>query len=326
VRTVDRGSALPVSALLPAQAARIVSEVGGCAVRSSRSIDRGVMTFKCVVETERNERFIVRFYPPRRATVVDQEPDLLLRCQRAGFPVPRVIADSRTGPQADLAYVVYPMIEGETLADRLPQLSTTQTQLLARELATLLHRMQSVDFEGSGELCNGLAARDRSWPAFVRESFAIGVDVVRRTALVDAQVVELLTAAAERAQSCQFPEASRLVWGDINFDNVLVNANANGQVTGLLDFESCLSGEPLATLGYCLAAHGDQAFCRALLQAWPERLDESQQERVILYAILRVLRLARYAHLPLPTGYARDPIVVIFPGLLPALSMLINRP
>jgi aminoglycoside phosphotransferase (APT) family kinase protein len=184
--------------------------------------------------------------------------------------------------------------------------------------------MQSIDFEGSGELSTGLAARDRSWSAFVRECIAIGIDVVRRSALVDPQVAELLGAAAERAQRAHYPEASRLVWGDINFENILVDAS--GQVTGLLDFESCLSGEPLATLGYCSAVHGNQAFCRELLQAWPDELDESQQERVVLYAILRVLRLARYAHLPLPTGYARDPIVAIFPGLLPALSMLLDRP
>jgi hypothetical protein len=38
-----------------------------------------------------------------------------------------------------------------------------------------------------------------------------------------------------------------------------------------------------------------------------------------------VLRLARYAHLPTPTGHPRDPLTHIFPGFLPALSALAAR-
>src|SRR5688572_4200181 len=104
-------TALVVSSL-PGEASRIVAELLGCKVDSVEILHQGLMTFKFLVETEHGQRVIVRFYPPRRKSVVNQEPDLLARCRLAEIPVPRVIGDSRTGPPSKLAYVVYYMIEG----------------------------------------------------------------------------------------------------------------------------------------------------------------------------------------------------------------------
>jgi hypothetical protein len=95
--------------------------------------------------------------------------------------------------------------------------------------------------------------------------------------------------------------------------------------SGLIDFESCLSGDPLTTLGYCFAAHGNDPLCGALLNAWPETLDTAAWERILFYSILRALRLAPYADRPLPTGHPRDPLLQIFPGVKLALDMLTSR-
>lgn len=309
---------------LPSVAARIVSSLLGDEVQSVEFLDKGFMTFKCLVRTRVNERTIVRFYPPRRAYVVNQEPDLLARCRLVCAPVPEVIGDSRTGPPSELTYVAYRMIEGSPLLERLPIATHAQQSRLAADLADLLSKLQCVRFTGAGELTTGSDAREATWKIFVDNSIQNGLRAIREHALLDEATVEDISLIAEqmrRTRSWNQP-MHRLVWGDINFQNILVDSH--GRV-GLIDFESCLSGDPLATLGYCFAAHGPHSFFSHLLDALPEALSAEDRRLIPFYAVLRALRLAPYAHLPLPTGYPRDPIQNIFPGLLPAIEELKHR-
>ena len=317
-------SALPVSSSLPDEAGRIVGELLGSQPRAVKFIRQGLMTFKVRVTTQQGERVIVRFYPPRRGSVVNQEPDLLARCRAAGVPVPQVIGDSRTGPTSELAYVAYYMIEGATLSSRLPTCTPSQISDLARDLAGQLSNFDAIEFRGAGEIVNSVIAQDHSWESFVDNSMRIGLEAVRRHALLDSNSIDQLTRIVDRGIEGRAQGMHSLVWGDINFGNILVDADY--RIAGLIDFESCLSGDPLATLGYCLAAQGHDAFVAQLLRTWPEQLGRHEVETVLLYALLRALRLARYAHLPLPTGYARDPLTEIFPGITLALDELSRRP
>jgi aminoglycoside phosphotransferase (APT) family kinase protein len=280
------------------------------------------MTFKCLVLTEASERFIVRFYPPARASVIACEPDLLTRCHRAGIPVPQVLLDSRTGPKASLSYIAYRMLEGDPLSDRLPTLTSTQQKILAADLAQRIFNLSRIEFQGFGELTSSETARESSWTAFVAASFQRGLAAIRNNSLLPVDVIQQLDLLTDRIARLQEWHASNLVWGDIHFENILVDPS--GRIAGLVDFESCLSGDPLATLGYCFAAQGACFFSLALFDAWPAKLPADQRERALLYAILRGLRLAPYAHLPLPTGAPRDSLPHIFPGFLSALSTLAN--
>jgi aminoglycoside phosphotransferase (APT) family kinase protein len=134
-----------------------------------------------------------------------------------------------------------------------------------------------------------------------------------------------MNAALERAVQAGPPPAvaataHSLVWGDINFENILVTDDA--QIAGLIDFEGCMSGDPLATLGYGYAVHGEDPFFQLMLQAALGLAPTQQDARVAWYALLRALRLARYAHFALPTGRPRDALVKIVPGMVPALALL----
>src|SRR5437868_2572025 len=91
-------------------AVSIIGALIGRATAAER-IQRGVMTFKYTVVSGGGARFIVRFYPPGREDVVEYEPDVVRRCRSGGLRVPEVIADSRSGPPAPLAYMAYRMID-----------------------------------------------------------------------------------------------------------------------------------------------------------------------------------------------------------------------
>ena len=307
------------SADLTTAAAAVVADLFGSVVRTSERVNRGMMTFKYRVRTERGDDVMVRFYPTGRSSVVRQEPDLVTRCKEAGLPVPVVIGDSRSGPPAPLDYMVYSRIAGETLADSLPNLDETQLKRLATDLARHLRHLQKVTIKGAGDLVSGTAAGETSWETFVTHSMKLGLDAVRKHALLAPSLASALERAVQAGPPAPVRLTGRLVWGDINFENILVTENAT--VAGLIDFEGCLSGDPLATLGYCHAAQGTSPFFRILLRVWPAFVSE-RHAWVAWYALLRALRLARYAHLALPTGRPRDPLVRIVPGIVSAISTL----
>jgi len=313
-------TALAVSSNLPGEASRIVAELLGGKVDSVATLRQGRMTFKFLVEAEDGQRVIVRFYPPRRTAVVNQEPDLLIRCRLAEIPVPRVIGDSRTGPSSELTYVVYYMIEGTPLIEHLATCNSEQQSALAVSLAQHLFNLRTIEFEGCGELATGCEALDSTWEVFVEKSLRNGIDAIQKHSLLDKTMIAAVQRIVDRGFRGRGQPMHSLVWGDINFENIIVDSNS--RLAGLIDFESCLSGDPLATLGYCFAAHGKKTFFSMLLNAWAEPLDAKDRELIFFYAILRALRLAPYAHLPLPTGYARDPLTQIFPGIIPALAIL----
>ena len=305
---------------LLADAEAIVSAVSGCDIHSSSAVEHGIMTFKALVETRDSRAFIVRFYPQGRESVVNCEPDLLARLRAAGVPVPIVVTDSRVGPKAGLPYVAYRMIPGRMLSEMLPRFDNQQRHRAAQELTDCLLELGAIDFTGYGELVSGDRAASPTWSSFVRQSFDVGLDAIRKHSLCTADVIRSLDVIAERLPDHGTTPDPLLVWGDFNFDNVIVNEVGN--VVGLIDFESCLSGDPLATLGYCLAFHWDQPFSTELLSCWTNRLGPFDRNSLLFYAVLRAVRLAPYAHRPLPTGYPRDPLTVIFPGLLKAVAEL----
>ena len=306
--------------ILQQDAARIVSAISGRSVRLTQQILRGVMTFKCVVETVDAEHFIVRFYPPGREAVLHCEPDLLARCNQSGVPVPLVVADARNGPKATLPYVAYRMIEGTTLSEVLPYLTAEQQQELASELATCLFKLRQIEHNGYGELVTGDSAEYVSWRAFVKQSFADGIDSLEQSKLIDGSSLLRLRKIVNTTHHDIDWQSSQLVWGDVSFANIIIDSS--GHLAGLIDFESCLSGDPLATLGYCFACHGNHPFWEVLIRRWPQTLDAADHHRILLYSILRGLRLARYLDRPLPTGHPRDPLFEIFPGMKLAVETL----
>lgn len=305
---------------LPDAAADIVRELTGSSAIVSERVLAGMMTFKCRVITVGGHDVMVRFYPAGRASVVHQEPDLLALCAQVGLPVPRPIGDSRTGPPAPLAYFAYPRIEGATLAQRLPDLDGRQSQNLAEDLAEHLVRLQHVSFKGAGDLISATAALDEDWAVFVARSMHEGMDAVREHRLLSPRLIDRLEHVVQFGAPSPAAQTGRLVWGDINFENVLITED--GTVAALIDFEGCLSGDPLATLGYCQAAHGSTPFFKLLLDALPAAGTVQQRATIAWYAVLRTLRLARYAHIALPTGRPRDPLIRILPGLEEAVLIL----
>jgi aminoglycoside phosphotransferase (APT) family kinase protein len=297
-------------------AGQIVRAVAGVAPARVTAILRGVMTWKFDVALGSGERFIVRFYPPGREAVVDYEPDLLRRSAALGHPVPVVVTDARSGPSSRLAYVLYRRLEGSTLGDRWSQLDEAARQRAARHLSAALKRLHTVAIEGWGEPVTAWRARDTSWVGYVGRVIDEGMVVARKMRALPPDLLETVRSIRAGLGSIPPPERPGLVWADVSPDNVLIDPD--GGLVGLLDFESCLVGELCANLGYCFAGQVGTGFYEALRAAWMEELTEAEAARIDLYPVVRAMRIAKFAHGPLPTGLPRRSLEDLLPGLRPA--------
>ena len=306
--------------LLAYSARRLVRSVTGHPVTRIKKLPHGMSTFKFSVRSTSGASFIVRFYPRCRSRVVEYEPDLLRRASEAGAKVPEVVADSRTGPEAELGYMIYVMIPGVALSQRYAHLTPRRQEKIAAQIVQSMLSLEQVKMAGYGELVDGCRASCTSWPEFVQTTFAEGLRAVRKNRLLPGEAIRDLEwiAAASKGWLTRVPP--KLVWADVSLGNVIVNDK--DEFGGLIDFEGALSADRLLSLGYCRARYDEGRFYKTLVQAWPEPLGENRRRRVELYAILRALRLAPFAHEPLPTGHRRDALGSIFPGMGRAMRYL----
>ncbi len=161
------------------------------------------------------------------------EAELLRRADRAGVPVPRVLA-AKDEPQI----LVTEWLDGETLGGRIarrPQFAVARERF-ARQCGVALARLHEVSIDG-------LDLPATSPAGFVEEThrryqFA---GIVRP--MLDGVARHLIETAPE-------PVSPRLVHGDFRNGNLMVHPELG--VVGVLDWELARLGDPMQDLGYVM--------------------------------------------------------------------------
>lgn len=299
---------------LEAAAAAIVAELTDDEPVSVRRLERGVMNIKFLVHVRDGPALVVRFYPASNAAAPGYEPDLLRRLHEHGMPVPRVL-DSRSAIARELPYAVYEWLEGDTLNEWQPRPGQSRASVV-RELAALLDEAGTIAVRGHGELVSATQARFDGWHAFMRSSFDVGIAAAREHATLPGALIADLAAIRGTLRDLRAPATHGLAWADIREEHVIVGID--GRIAGLVDFEGALGAEPALNLGYCRAWYGERGLARELADAWSAAGHEEDPRRVSLYAVLRGVRIAAFAHLPLPAGRARQPVYETLRGFAEA--------
>jgi len=317
-----------VNEALVTDSRHIVAVLTGHDVQQARPIDAGVMTWKCHVVTQDGSEFVVRFYPPGRAQVLQFEPDVIQRCHAHGMRCPDLVGDARQGPPATWPYIVYRHIQGVPASQVWPGLTVAHRAALALQVVGQVQSMATLSTAGCGELLDAHRGRHAHWRDFIADGFDAGLHAARQhpvlsdAALNDAQWVR------DRLQDIPLDDSHGLLWADVSLDNVIVSTD--GALAGLIDFESTLSGDALLNLGYAfarspsgeavtLARHDFHAHLHA---SWGVT-DTASDVRIRLYAMLRVMRLLRYsATQTMPAGTPRARVEQHFPGFQRAATEL----
>jgi aminoglycoside phosphotransferase (APT) family kinase protein len=269
------------------------------------------MTVKVELQTKAGDRFLVRMYPPGREFVSHYEPALLRGLYGAGASVPEPIASSCQGPRP---YLVYRMIPGKSLDQRIDALSDLQVRRVAEACVEQLRILSNLPADGWGDLVSSTRANQSSWAQFVA-STAAAVEPIRMGPQL-ARATHFL-----RRISRNTADRSSLAWTDLSPENIIVDRA--GRFTGIVDLESVMALEPAATRGYLSARYTGTRFGALFQEALDSWVGGSLLDPV--YAVIRGLRLLPYQGTLLPGGHARDPLDVLLPGLEEAARTLVLR-
>lgn len=281
------------------------------------------MNDKYLVESTSATRYVVRFYSKANAAALSYEPDLVEKLRREGLPVARVIGDSRSGPDAPLPYMAYEYLPGSVLRSRLSTLSIPARRRVTHQLGEFLFSLGSLRVAGYGELVDSQTGRYDSWAGFIETSLSEGIANAARHGSLPSEVIRQVDSIQAGLKYFDPPERPTLAWGDILTNNLLIDDE--GCLAGVVDFEGTLAAEHSLNLGYCRAAYGLSAQLSRYLMEGSEGKLELDLDRLNLYTVLRGVRVARFAHLPLPTGHRRRSVLALFPGVRPAAQALAAR-
>ena len=242
-----------------------------------------------------------------RAVVVKVYSDLLhwkmekevfvydrLRQQNLDVPVPAILAvdDSKTLLSQNV--LVMTKLDGEHVHSILDQLDEQELMAINRQIGAILRGLHEVSFDEFGYVgTHGIVQPHRTNLDYMRFQFAkklrefddLGGDAALRRG-IELQVGERedLLADCARPAFCH---------NDCHYGNVLVLPESNGwRVSGLLDFENVLAGDPLLDLAkaHCYSRRRSEKTLAALVGGYGA-VRASWREAIDLYVLYHWVEL-----------------------------------
>lgn len=242
------------------------------------------------------ERTVVRIYVQRGARRGPEAVEVdaaVLRLVRGLLPVPEVLEVRRPDPSAGTpALLVTSFLPGERLDSVLPRMSDAVRAAAGTNLGRLLGRLAQMPMLRPGRFVDG---------HLTVQPWTEGADLVswvesqRSTSALAGwppdDYASLLEVADQAQTLLETLTRVSLVHSDLNPKNVLVDP-ATGAVTGLVDWEFCHAGMPVADLGNLLRFDREPVFAQAVLDSyrhtWPDAGDAvlDQARAADMYALV----------------------------------------
>lgn len=190
-----------------------------------------------------NDSLVIRF-----DGIINQVPSRFhgeKRCYdallKAGIPAPQVIAVDDSKSLVPYDYMVMSKIEGAPLIDAWPTLALDQRGKLAYQAGQLLARMHNITFDTFGRLYGTERIFD-NWYSYIHDTFRRYSLEAVHDGLIQPDIQRRMQLVMEKYRNVfeQVKSASLVHW-DYHFENLL---QKDGVITGVLDFEWALSGDP----------------------------------------------------------------------------------
>ncbi len=221
-------------------AERLLAAAGLGPLRDVRQLSHGRNNIILVL----NETYVLRIdgLPEHGDARFEGEAFAYRTLESLNIPVPRVLASGTTGGTDPRDYLLMSKVPGETIKASAGSLTEAQQHGLAREFATALALMNGVTLPAFGRLRRLQSAPLARWVDWVDDFYTRYITRAEAVQAVDTALLpEIRSAYTATRPLIAAVDTSRLVHTDAHFDNVL---QADGHLTGILDFEWALSGDP----------------------------------------------------------------------------------
>lgn len=233
------------------------------------------------------ESHVVKLFEPIFTRAAATERAALARVQgRVGIPTPGLLA---AGELDGWSYVVMEQLRGVCLKDAWPGVPREERLRICREVGTAAARMHALP-------ADGLPALEVDWAAFIAAQRDRCIEHQRRQGLAEAWLRQI--PAFLEGVDLGGGRTDALLHTEIMREHLLVEgAAARWEITGLLDFEPAMIGDPaydLASVGIFLCGAEPGLFPAFLAGYGPHARDLTAdlQRRVLAYALLH-----RYSNL-----------------------------
>lgn len=263
-------------------------------------IDRGVMTDKYLFLNQ-GKYYIVRCFQPERAWLASAEYKYLELFSKEGIkaPIPYYFSER------EVPFLIYERLEGDTLSNTFYLLTEKNKKRLCDEIVQNYTKITGIKNHGFGRMYGFELFSETSWEQFLIQSINAAEEYIKTNNL--SLKPNLFDELYKFAISIKVSEP-RLIWSDFSSDNIIVQSN--GSLSGFIDFEGLLSGDPYLGIGYFKAR---QSYSE-LYNMISESLGQEQNRRLIdFYSIIRWCRLLPYQKFPMPNGKERMPLNVFLP-------------
>jgi hygromycin-B 7''-O-kinase len=225
-------------------------------------------------------RLIIKSYPPELTWKLHKE--IHVYGLLAGVPVPQVVHSGED-------FLVLTLLDGVPLSTVSGELEPAQLHRIYHRLGRLLRRIHGVTPEGFGYIGTGVIDPLPTNAEYMAGRFAHKLAEFTRLGGDPGLRDRVESWVAERADLLALCPAPVLCHNDYYEGNILV---ARGEVTGVVDMENALAGDPVLDIAKTeyYSIHGDENKLDALLAGygdppagWPETLP--------LYRVYHVLEL-----------------------------------
>lgn len=273
------------------------------ALRGVRELTDGWFNTAYALELADGQRFVMKLAPADTVRVMRYERDIMrsevevMRTVRASttVPVPRIVAYDTSRTLVDADFFCMEFLPGQPLAQLRATLPAAMSTHIDEQIGGLLRQMNALQHTAFGYYAT---PHSRCW----RDAFALMLDDVLadgRDRDVTLPVADLRALFADLLPVMDGVPTPCLVHWDLWDGNIFADA-ASGQITGIIDFERALWGDPLIEATF-VNLDAESAVIRGYGQ--PLLATPEQRCRRMLYNIyLALIMVVECAF----RGYTRD--------------------
>lgn len=278
-------------------------------------INLGVMTYK--YEFAFNYKpYIIRIYPKSREYIGAREFDILKLGKQFNCKVPNVCFNNT---YEKFTYIIYEKLEGESLSLHFNNLKINEQENICAQIAENFFSLSRIQFEKFGDIIKNNIWYNE-WKDFLLASILDGKNSLIGNDFFKTIDTEKLFVNLYKILDKLRVDRPLLVWTDFSQENIIIQ---NNTLTGFVDFESCLAGDPRMAFGYLFAREGNSNFYLNIKHFLQKKINFTDSE-IAFYALIRIIRIIKYTNSSLPNGDKREGLHKYFRGLRDSID-IINR-
>ena len=209
--------------------------------------------------------------------------------QKLQITTPKIIADDYSKTQFPFCYQILSKIKGQDLGVVIHQLDENSLKSIASEISAIFDKFKFLPSENTfGEMTGLDEEKYNSLTEIIDNQKKTILERNEKTKVIDQDTIDILNYIINTYQNYFLQVKPKLYYDDICSKNVMIH---NGEFSGLVDLDFLMKGDYLEAIGRIIASwYGkkhEEIYINEIIKL--QKLDESQQKIVKMYAILNLI-------------------------------------